>query len=104
MRNVRRIHLLPVIEQVTVLREYSQGVNEMMFVLPTGAFDPRRHSDSLAAAQAELSEEVRVVSHLIFGARLGFSEAEACGDQKTARVELCAQTPAVQYTCTPEPR
>ncbi len=32
----------------------------MMFVLPTGAFDPKRHADSLAAAQAELSEEVRV--------------------------------------------
>lgn len=31
----------------------------MMFVLPTGAFDPKRHADSLAAAQAELSEEVR---------------------------------------------
>ena len=44
--------------QVTLLREYVQGVNEMMFVLPSGAFDPKRHSGGMAAAQAELSEEV----------------------------------------------
>ena len=40
------------------MREYVQGVNEMMFVLPSGAFDPQRHSGGMAAAQAELSEEV----------------------------------------------
>ena len=45
--------------QVTLLREYSQGVGEMMWVLPTGAYDPRRHSTPLAAGQAELSEEVK---------------------------------------------
>ncbi len=44
--------------QVTLLREYVQGVHEMMFVLPSGAFDPQRHSGGMAAAQAELSEEV----------------------------------------------
>jgi hypothetical protein len=52
--------LLPA--QVTLLREYVQGVNEMMFVLPSGAFDPQRHSGGLAAAQAELSEEVGCVN------------------------------------------
>lgn len=45
--------------QVTLLREYSQGVNEMMYVLPTGAFDPQRHACAVAAGRAELSEEVR---------------------------------------------
>ena len=30
--------------QVTLLREHCQGPNKMMFVLPTGGFDPRRHS------------------------------------------------------------
>lgn len=42
------------------MREYSQGVNEMMYVLPTGAFDPRRHVSPVAAGRAELSEEVRL--------------------------------------------
>lgn len=45
---------------MTLLREYSQGVNEMTYVLPTGAFDPRRHASPEAAARAELSEEVRL--------------------------------------------
>ncbi len=44
--------------QVTLLREYSQGVGEMTWVLPTGAYDPRRHGSPLVAGQAELSEEV----------------------------------------------
>ena len=29
--------------QVTLLREHCQGPNRMMFVLPTGGFEPRRH-------------------------------------------------------------
>ena len=44
--------------QVTILRDYSEGVNEMKFVLPTGAYDPARHSSATAAGEAELSEEV----------------------------------------------
>ena len=44
--------------QVTLLREHCQGVNEMMYVLPTGGFDPRRHAARQACAEAELSEEV----------------------------------------------
>lgn len=46
--------------QVTLLREYSQGVNEMKYVLPTGAYDPARHISPTAAGEAELSEEVRL--------------------------------------------
>ena len=45
--------------QVTLIREYCQGVNEMAYVLPTGAFDPQRHRNPQGAARAELSEEVR---------------------------------------------
>ena len=44
--------------QVTLLREHCQGPNQMMFVLPTGGFDPSKHADWLACAKAELSEEV----------------------------------------------
>ena len=50
--------------QVTLLREYSQGVGEMTWVLPTGAYDPRRHTTPLVAGQAELSEEVRHPSRI----------------------------------------
>ncbi len=46
--------------QVTLLREHCQGPNAMMFVLPTGGFDPRRHGDREACARAELSEEARL--------------------------------------------
>ena len=38
--------------------EYQQGPGEMQFVLPSGAFDPRRHRSPLDGAQAELHEEV----------------------------------------------
>ena len=43
---------------MTILREHCQGLNEMMWVLPTGGVDPRKHATRLEAAQAELSEEV----------------------------------------------
>lgn len=47
--------------QITLLREYAQGVGEMMFVLPSGAYDPQRHrNDPMTGAKAELSEEVRL--------------------------------------------
>jgi hypothetical protein len=62
--------------QVTLLREYVQGVNEMMFVLPSGAFDPQRHSGGMAAAQAELSEEVSDVNSTLQGP--GISAAVQC--------------------------
>ena len=45
--------------QVTLLREYCQGPNEMMYVLPTGGYDARKHSNLQACAAAELSEEAR---------------------------------------------
>lgn len=45
---------------MTILREFQQGPAEMLFVLPSGAFDPTRHTSHLHAAQAELSEEVSI--------------------------------------------
>ena len=50
--------------QVTLLREHCQGPNAMMFVLPTGGYDARRHGGREACARAELSEE----AHLAGGA------------------------------------
>ena len=48
--------------QVTILREHAQGLNSMLFVLPTGGWDPRKHASHLEAAKAELSEEVTMLS------------------------------------------
>ena len=45
---------------VTLLKEYCQGPNKMMYVLPTGGFDPRKHKDKLDCAKAELLEEVHI--------------------------------------------
>jgi len=44
--------------QVTLLREHCQGPNAMLYTLPTGGYDPQKSDSFLAAAQAELSEEV----------------------------------------------
>ena len=54
-----RLNTFWLLPQVTLLREYCQGVNEMQYVLPTGSYDPDRHTSPTAAGQAELSEEVR---------------------------------------------
>ncbi|PRW56079.1 NUDIX hydrolase domain-like [Chlorella sorokiniana] len=45
---------------VTLIREYAQGLNQLMWCLPTGGFDPRRHTSYEACARAELSEEARL--------------------------------------------
>lgn len=47
--------------QVTLIREYAQGPNALMYCLPTGALDPQRHKDMAECAARELSEEVRWV-------------------------------------------
>jgi len=44
--------------QITLLREHCQGLNDMLFTLPTGGFDPKKHSSHSDAAASELSEEV----------------------------------------------
>lgn len=46
--------------EVTIIREYCQGTNEMMYCLPTGGFCPERHSSLEACARAELSEEAHL--------------------------------------------
>lgn len=48
--------------QVTIIREYSQGVNSLVYCLPTGGFDPHKHASLEACARAELSEEAHLKS------------------------------------------
>ena len=43
--------------QVTLVREFCQGISELAYCLPTGAFDPKKHSTYEDCAKAELSEE-----------------------------------------------
>ena len=45
---------------VTLVREYCQGINELVYCLPTGAFDPRKHKTYEDCATAELSEEAHL--------------------------------------------
>ena len=62
--------------QVTLLREHAQGPNQMMWVLPTGGFDPVKHGDSReAGARAELSEE----AHLTGGEMVQLTPAQHPG-------------------------
>lgn len=44
--------------QVTLIKEYAQGLHDMVYGLPTGGYDPDKHSSRLDCAIQELSEEV----------------------------------------------
>eukprot|EP00775_Hariotina_reticulata_P009708 gene9708-9867_t len=43
--------------EVTLIREYAQGPNSLVYCLPTGGLDPARHADLADCAARELSEE-----------------------------------------------
>jgi hypothetical protein len=43
--------------EVTLVREFCQGISGLAYCLPTGAFDPKKHSTYEDCAKAELSEE-----------------------------------------------
>ncbi|KAI3436829.1 hypothetical protein D9Q98_006239 [Chlorella vulgaris] len=45
---------------VTLVREYAQGPHCMVWCLPTGAYDPRKHADYQGCARAEMSEEAQL--------------------------------------------
>lgn len=47
--------------EVTIIKEYCQGPNCMMFNLPTGGYDPEKHSSYQDCALMELSEEAALV-------------------------------------------
>lgn len=85
--------------QVTLLREHAQGPNQMMWVLPTGGFDPVKHGDSReAGARAELSEE----AHLTGGEMVqltpanhpGIVEGKWCANRFTPFLALNPQVGA----------
>lgn len=68
--------------EVTVIREYGQGVNALMYCLPTGGFDPVRHASLEECARAELSEEAHLCGgqlvRLLAEDHMGLSEVKWC--------------------------
>lgn len=44
--------------QVTICKEFAQGVVAMMYTLPAGGYDPRKHATLAECAAAEMNEEV----------------------------------------------
>jgi hypothetical protein len=71
----------------------------MVYCLPTGGFDPRRHADAAACARAELSEE----AHLCGGRLERLLGADAAVMPGVLEVKWCANrfTPFIAYA--PEP-
>ncbi|KAK9809171.1 hypothetical protein WJX72_010608 [[Myrmecia] bisecta] len=86
--------------EVTILREYCQGVNQMLYSLPAGGFDPKKHQTYLECAQAELSEEAHLQGgewlELLDPAHPGISEVKWCKNRFTPF--LCISPEA---DCTP---
>jgi len=46
--------------EVTILKEYNQGINDLAYCLPTGGFCPKKHKNMEECAAAELSEEAHL--------------------------------------------
>ena len=56
--------------QVSIVYEYSQGTNQMMYAVAAGGFDPTKHADFKACCRAELGEEVGALRLHFFAATL----------------------------------
>ena len=88
---------------VTLVREFAQGPNALVWTLPTGGFEPAKHADLLAAGRAELAEEARLGggswSPLLPPGHPGLPEVKWCANRFTPL--LCVgSTPLVD----PPPR
>ena len=55
----------PKTNTVRVIREYCQGVNELRYSLPSGGFDPKKHSSARECAVQELREEALLADGLM---------------------------------------
>jgi 8-oxo-dGTP pyrophosphatase MutT (NUDIX family) len=69
------------------VREYGQGPNTLIWSLPAGGFDERKHSSLEAAAQAELSEECELsggeLLRLLPHTHPGLLESKWCANRFT---------------------
>ena len=77
---------------VTLVREYAQGANTVVWSLPAGGVDPAKHSSLEAAARAELSEEARLrcgeLVRLLPPTHPGMLEAKWCANRWTPFIAL----------------
>eukprot|EP00884_Botryococcus_braunii_P018786 jgi/Botrbrau1/5591/Bobra.97_2s0019.1 len=82
--------------EVTLVREYSQGVNGMTWALPTGSFDPSKHDGLEACARSELSEEARLAGGqlhvLLEQGHPGIQEVKWCCNRFTPFLCINPQT------------
>uniref|UniRef100_A0A061RT60 Nudix hydrolase domain-containing protein n=1 Tax=Tetraselmis sp. GSL018 TaxID=582737 RepID=A0A061RT60_9CHLO len=71
--------------QVTVLREYCWGTDQMLYTLPTGGFDPSKHSCFEECARSELSEEAHLqggrLVRLLPDDHPGIAESKWCANR-----------------------
>mmetsp|Transcript_36821 Transcript_36821/g.94154 ORF Transcript_36821/g.94154 Transcript_36821/m.94154 type:complete len:270 (-) Transcript_36821:96-905(-) len=91
--------------QVTLIREYCWGPDAVLYSLPTGGFDPKKHADYAEAAKAELSEEARLCGgelvRLLPEGHPGISEGKWCLNRFTPFLVI---NPQVSARCRPHPR
>lgn len=73
--------------QVTILKEFCQGPGQMMYSLPAGSFDKKRHGDYAGCARAELSEEAQLEGGewvpLLGPGHQGIAEVKWCANRFT---------------------
>lgn len=77
------------------MREYAQGPNELVFCLPTGSFDPKKHKDLEDCAKAELSEEALLrggsMERLLGEEAPGVPEVKWCANRFTPFICISPQ-------------
>jgi hypothetical protein len=72
---------------VTVIREFAQGPNALVWSLPAGGFDPAKHASVEDAGRAELGEEARMAggawTPLLPAGHPGLPEVKWCANRFT---------------------
>eukprot|EP00192_Tetraselmis_astigmatica_P019442 CAMPEP_0117647806 /NCGR_PEP_ID=MMETSP0804-20121206/45_1 /TAXON_ID=1074897 /ORGANISM="Tetraselmis astigmatica, Strain CCMP880" /LENGTH=210 /DNA_ID=CAMNT_0005453321 /DNA_START=359 /DNA_END=991 /DNA_ORIENTATION=+ len=73
--------------QVTILREYCWGPDSILHSLPTGGFDPKKHTSYEECAKDELSEEAHLhggeLVRLLPNGHAGIAESKWCANRFT---------------------
>ncbi|KAL6757253.1 hypothetical protein V8C86DRAFT_2629459 [Haematococcus lacustris] len=73
--------------EVTLIKEYAQGPNQVIFNLPCGGYEPGKHGNIEGCAAAELSEEAMLTGgelvRLIPDGHPGYAEVKWCANRFT---------------------
>lgn len=88
---------------VTLVREFAQGPNALVWTLPTGGFEPAKHASLLEAGRAELAEEARLCGgaweSLLPDSHPGLPEVKWCANRFTPL--LCVGPEAIAAAAAP---